>query len=248
MPADGLADGPADRAGMFPPTARPPVSGPAGRDSSAPSRAKPSAAGTPRAQAPQAVPDAGSPAVRGADLARQMLARAKQDARARGTTRPGGGAGDGSGGRGGAAGRRRRDDSGDPPARQRLPGIAAPGREWRTPMNFGSAVARLVAERGWQTRATDASVLARWDVLVGPNIAAHCSPVSLRDGELELVAESTAWATQLRMLSRQILGILRKELGPHVVRRITVRGPAAPSWNHGGMYASGGRGPRDTYG
>ncbi|KPM52880.1 hypothetical protein CcI49_24800 [Frankia sp. CcI49] len=189
-----------------------------------------------------------------------MLARAKRDARARGQGRPGTSSGRGAGTGAGAdaetgagagghdPGRRGRESSGDPPPRPRLPGIAAPGRDWRTPMVVGSSIARLVAERGWQSRATDASVLARWDVLVGPDIAAHCSPVSLRDGELELVAESTAWATQLRMLSRQILGILRKELGPHVVRRITVRGPAAPSWNHGGMSTSGGRGPRDTYG
>nr|WP_018636654.1 DciA family protein [Parafrankia elaeagni] len=208
-------------------------------------------------------------AARGADLAREMLARAKRDARARDQNRFGPRQGRGAGGPGTTAdtvdgpgtgdaggghgygprrGRRGQERPGDPPPRPRLPGIAPPGREWRTPMAFGSAVARLVAERGWQTQATDASVLARWDALVGPDIAAHCTPVSLRDGELELVAESTAWATQLRMLSRQILGILRRELGPHVVRHITVRGPAAPSWSRGGMSAPGGRGPRDTYG
>jgi predicted nucleic acid-binding Zn ribbon protein len=109
-------------------------------------------------------------------------------------------------------------------------------------------VRRLLADRGWAARASDASVLARWDAIVGPDIASHCTPVSLRDGELELAAESTAWATQLRLLSRQILGRLRAELGPGVVRRITVRGPTAPSWQYGPLRAPDGRGPRDTYG
>jgi predicted nucleic acid-binding Zn ribbon protein len=129
-----------------------------------------------------------------------------------------------------------------------LPGIAAPGRQWREPVGFGAAIARLLAERGWKEQAADASVLARWDVIVGPDIASHCTPVSLRDGVLELEAESTAWATQLRMLSRQLLATLRKELGRDVVQRIVVRGPSAPSWKHGPLHAPGGRGPRDTYG
>jgi predicted nucleic acid-binding Zn ribbon protein len=72
--------------------------------------------------------------------------------------------------------------------------------------------------------------------------------VSLRDGDLELAAESTAWATQLRLLSRQILAKLRAELGPGVVVRIVVRGPTAPSWQHGPLRAPDSRGPRDTYG
>lgn len=174
----------------------------------------------------------------GADLAREILARAKQDARARGGRRAAswsalsdGQPSDRAAATGGDG--TRADPDRQAPRRPRQPGMAVPGREWRSPMGFGSAIARLVADRGWQARVTDASVLARWDVLVGPDIAAHCTPVSLRDGELELVAESTAWATQLRMLSRQILGMLQRELGPNVVHRITVRGPSSPSRRRG---------------
>ncbi|WP_241251881.1 DUF721 domain-containing protein [Candidatus Protofrankia californiensis] len=197
----------------------------------------------------------GDEPVRGADLARIILARAKEDARARASGRGGGRAGNGSGvGRrdgsvgpaGGGGGRP--DPSRQPARRPRMPGMAAPGREWAEPVALSTAVQRMLAERGWRDRATDASVLARWEVLVGPNISTRCHPVSLRDGELELAAESTAWATQLRLLSRQILTTLRAELGPDVVRRIVVRGPTAPSWRHGPLQAPGGRGPRDTYG
>ncbi|MCK9920594.1 DciA family protein [Frankia sp. AgPm24] len=220
---------------------------------------------------------AAAAAARGADLARQVLAQAKQDARdrARGRrptpdpNRSGAGGGQagqdrdaaggvtgaalpgGSGGRfqggGGVGGRRRADDDGQPPRLAQLPGIARPGRQWREPLAFGSAIGRLLASRGWREQAADASVLSRWDVIVGPDIAERCTPVSLRDGQLELVAESTAWATQMRMLAPQILAILHRELGPRVVQRITVRGPTAPSWRHGSI-RTGGRGPRDTYG
>jgi predicted nucleic acid-binding Zn ribbon protein len=155
----------------------------------------------------------------------------------------GGAAGDGPGPPGGGA----ESDDRQPPRRPRLPGIAPPGREWRDPASFATAISRLLATRGWQAQATDASVLARWETIVGPDISSHATAVSLRDGELELAAESTAWATQLRLLSRQLLGVLRRELGAGVVTRITVRGPSAPSWRHGSIH-TGGRGPRDTYG
>ena len=37
--------------------------------------------------------------------------------------------------------------------------------------------------------------------LVGPEIAAHCAPQTLTEGELLIIAESTAWATQLRLMA-----------------------------------------------
>ena len=102
-------------------------------------------------------------------------------------------------------------------------------------------------DRGWSPRLTDGAVLGRWPELVGPDVAEHCTPVALRDGELVLQAESTAWATQLRTLQRQLLARLAAAVGPNVVRRIRVVGPSAPSWRHGPRHVRG-RGPRDTYG
>ena len=72
--------------------------------------------------------------------------------------------------------------------------------------------------------------------------------MSLRDGELTLAAESTAWATQLRgVLLPVLMTRIRSELGPGVVTRIRVHGPTAPTWGSGPRRIAG-RGPRDTYG
>ena len=90
-------------------------------------------------------------------------------------------------------------------------------------------------------------MLGSWDTLVGADIAAHCEPRALVDGELLVVAESTAWATQLRLLSRSLLQTLERRLGPGVVTRLRVQGPTAPSWSRGPRRVIG-RGPRDTYG
>jgi predicted nucleic acid-binding Zn ribbon protein len=124
---------------------------------------------------------------------------------------------------------------------------SGPGPDERDPQPFGRLVARVSLDRGWSPRLTDATVLGRWPQLVGDDIADHCTPISLRDGELVLQAESTAWATQLRTLQRQLLGRLAGAVGKDVVRRIRVVGPSGPSWRHGPRHVRG-RGPRDTYG
>jgi predicted nucleic acid-binding Zn ribbon protein len=92
-------------------------------------------------------------------------------------------------------------------------------------MPFGQAIRRLVEERGWQDTTAAASVLARWDELVGPELAEHCRPASLLDGELVLVAESSAWATQLRLLTRTLQARLAAQVGEGVVT--SVGGPGA---------------------
>jgi predicted nucleic acid-binding Zn ribbon protein len=124
---------------------------------------------------------------------------------------------------------------------------SGPGPDDRDPQPFGRLVSRVALDRGWSPRLTDATVLGRWPHLVGAEIADHCTPLSLRDGELVLQAESTAWATQLRTLQRQLLGRLAAAVGRDVVRRIRVVGPSGPSWRHGPRHVRG-RGPRDTYG
>lgn len=90
-------------------------------------------------------------------------------------------------------------------------------------------------------------MFGRWAELVGSDVAEHATPVSLRDGELTVRVSSTAWATQLRTLQRQLLARIAAGVGDAVVRRIRVQGPTAPSWRRGPRHAPG-RGPRDTYG
>jgi len=166
----------------------------------------------------------------GSDLARDALRAAQRAAAARGY-RPGApvkGAWR-KGGRG-----RRRTWSGA-------------GTDDRDPQPLGRLAARIAADRGWGERLTSASVFGRWSELVGADVAEHATPVSLRDGELTVAASSTAWATQLRTLQRQLLVKIAAGVGPGVVRKMKIQGPASPSWRKGPRHAPG-RGPRDTYG
>ncbi|HEY0816764.1 MAG TPA: DciA family protein [Pseudonocardia sp.] len=173
--------------------------------------------------------DAGA-AHRGADLAREALRSAREASAHKAASR--------------AAQEAGRKPSGARGRRRRWSGA---GPDERDPQPFGRVVARVSLDRGWSPRLTDATVVGRWPQLVGADIADHCTPLSLRDGELVLQAESTAWATQLRTLQRQLLTRLAAAVGRDVVKRIRVVGPSGPSWRHGPRTVRG-RGPRDTYG
>ncbi|HEX2902848.1 MAG TPA: DciA family protein [Jatrophihabitans sp.] len=118
----------------------------------------------------------------------------------------------------------------------------------RDPMSLGAIVERTSKDLGWSAPLAEARVLGQWASVVGPEIAAHCQPTSLTDGELRIVAESTAWATQLRLMSRQILGRIGQELPRGTVTKLHISGPSGPSWKHGPWSMRGGRGVRDTYG
>lgn len=116
------------------------------------------------------------------------------------------------------------------------------------PVGFGEAIRSLLEERGWGQQAASSAVLARWEQMVGPELAAHSAPVSLRAGVLTVEAESTSWATQIRLMAASVLARLEAEAGAGVVTGLVVRGPTGGPRRPGPLRVPGGRGPRDTYG
>jgi predicted nucleic acid-binding Zn ribbon protein len=121
------------------------------------------------------------------------------------------------------------------------------GRDGRDPSLLGDQLDRLLLDRGWNVDVAVGSVMGRWPAIVGTEVAAHCKPVTFSDGVLLVRADSTAWATQLRMMSSSILGRLEAEIGKDAVTELRVQGPSAPSWTRGPRKSTG-PGPRDTYG
>ncbi|MCF6522217.1 DUF721 domain-containing protein [Streptomyces sp. JJ36] len=124
------------------------------------------------------------------------------------------------------------------------------GRDGRDPLPLGAAVRSLITERGWEAPAAVGGVMGRWPQLVGPEVAQHCEPVRYDEEErsLQVRCDSTAWATQLRLLAPRLVARLNEDLGQGTVRVIKVRGPEAPSRSYGPLRAPGSRGPGDTYG
>src|SRR5271165_5661447 len=116
------------------------------------------------------------------------------------------------------------------------------------PQPLGAAINKLLDAEGWALAAATGSVFGRWGEIVGSDLAAHTMPESLTDGELTVTADSTAWATQVRLLAGQLVRRLNTELGDGTVQRVKVRGPVSSPRKPGEWRVRGGRGPRDTYG
>jgi predicted nucleic acid-binding Zn ribbon protein len=124
---------------------------------------------------------------------------------------------------------------------------SGPGPDARDPQTFASATAELAKSRGWSVKVAEGSVFGQWATVVGEQIAEHANPAVLREGVLTVEAESTAWATQLRLVQSQLLAKIAAAVGDGVVTSLKIVGPAGPTWRKG-RYNVPGRGPRDTYG
>lgn len=167
--------------------------------------------------------------------AAEALARARRVAREKGL-RPG------------RAGRAARQPGAEGPAGalgRRRGGSARP--DARDPQPVGAEIERLVTSRGWEGEVQVGSVIGRWATIVGPAVAQHVTPTGFTGTALTVQADSTAWATQMQLLSSSVLARIEAEVGPDVVTEIVVRGPGGPSWRKG-RFRSTGPGPRDTYG
>ncbi len=118
----------------------------------------------------------------------------------------------------------------------------------RDPQLLDTTVGRLIDDHGWELDLRVHGVFGRWAELVGSEVAQHCTPETFADGKLTVRTDSTAWATQLRMLAPTVVRRLNQELGHGTVVLIEVLGPHGPTWKKGPRSVRDGRGPRDTYG
>ncbi|MEU7132842.1 DciA family protein [Streptomyces sp. NPDC046261] len=167
-----------------------------------------------------------TPEPSGVDLARVALRAAKEQARARG-------------------------NAVQQKKQARRGGLRSGARaDGRDPLPLGAAINRLITERGWEKPAAVGGVMGRWPQMVGPEVALHCEPQAYDEDArvLTVQCDSTAWATQLRLLAPQLVARLNADLGQGTVKMIKVLGPGGPGRRYGPLRAPGSTGPGDTYG
>lgn len=117
----------------------------------------------------------------------------------------------------------------------------------RDPQGFKTVLARVLGDLGWEDGMSQGQVLADWEQIVGPQIAQHCEVASFEDGQLVVAADSSVWASQLRMLTPQLITTIHEYVGRQIVTELKVTGPQGVSWVKGKRTVKW-RGPRDTYG
>jgi predicted nucleic acid-binding Zn ribbon protein len=91
------------------------------------------------------------------------------------------------------------------------------------PRPVGESIDRAAAALGAPRASALHSVFVCWTELVGPAIAAHARPLSLKDAVLTIGVDQPGWATQLRYLEPTLLAQLTVALGEGTVARVELR-------------------------
>ncbi len=127
------------------------------------------------------------------------------------------------------------------------------GPDERDPAKLAGLIDKMIINKGWDLQLATGKLRAQWIPIVGQDVGTHVDieefklDPSGQSGTLVLRAESTAWATQMKLLLPALEKRLEQEIGIGRLSEIKILGPNAPSWKHG-LRSVPGRGPRDTYG
>ena len=95
---------------------------------------------------------------------------------------------------------------------------------------LSTTLARILKARGLEGRLHEYRIFASWDRTVGPAIARHAQPRTLRGRKLALIVDSPAWMQQLTLMKPEIIEKLNRALGAETVGDMTMRlGEVAPA-------------------
>ena len=128
-----------------------------------------------------------------------------------------------------------------------VPGSTVPFGGGRDAVGLGDVIDNLTAKMGWNSPLAQSELLASWAEIAGAETAEHSQPVGIEEGVLTVKCDSTAWATQLRLMRSQIGTQIAVRFPEAGIESVRFEGPNAPSWKRGPRTIPG-RGPRDTYG
>ena len=98
---------------------------------------------------------------------------------------------------------------------------------------LSATIEKILNERGWGAKLKEYRVFGLWAKAVGPGIARHSQPASIRGRRLTVIVDSSAWMQQLSMLKPEIIAKVNARLGPDGIEGITLKlgeleGPAGP--------------------
>lgn len=88
------------------------------------------------------------------------------------------------------------------------------------PSRIGGLVAELAASLGIEHPMESARLFSSWGNIVGPEIAAKCTPTGLKNGVLKVRTSSAAWAAQFKYLAPELIKRINAELGKQIVHEI----------------------------
>lgn len=135
-------------------------------------------------------------------------------------------------------------------SRRRVARQGAPSQPFgsgRDPKGIADVILDATTEFGWNSSLAQSDLMTAWPEMVGAELAEHSTPVGIDDGTLTVQCDSTAWATQLRLMRAQVTTAILRSYPDAGIESMRFLGPNAPTWKRGPRSVPG-RGPRDTYG
>ncbi|MEM9035294.1 MAG: DUF721 domain-containing protein [Actinomycetota bacterium] len=93
----------------------------------------------------------------------------------------------------------------------------------RDPTPLARALDEVTGKLGMAPTEHLSGVFAHWEEVAGPVVSAHARPIGLRDHVLHLEVDEPGWATQLRLLERDLVARLDEHLGAGSVTAVRVR-------------------------
>jgi hypothetical protein len=84
-------------------------------------------------------------------------------------------------------------------------------------------IEKILNDRGWGAKLKEYRVFSLWQKAVGPGIARHAQPASIRGKRLTVMVDSSAWMQQLSLLKPEILNRVNDRLGPDGIESITLK-------------------------
>ena len=88
---------------------------------------------------------------------------------------------------------------------------------------LSSTIEKILNDRGWGAKLKEYRVFSLWRKAVGPGIARHAQPASIRGKRLTVVMDSSAWMQQLSLMKPEILSKVNYHLGPDGIEGITLK-------------------------
>jgi predicted nucleic acid-binding Zn ribbon protein len=104
-----------------------------------------------------------------------------------------------------------------------VPWQPLPNAREQEPERVGPALDRVLRGLGAAPAGVVGSLFARWEDIVGAQLAGHARPLGLHDGVLAIGVDDPAWATQVRFLESELIRRVREVTGSAEVARVEVR-------------------------
>ncbi|AZA12439.1 DciA family protein [Corynebacterium choanae] len=103
---------------------------------------------------------------------------------------------------------------------------------------LGDVLQREIADRGWRQGISSGVIMGNWRSIVGDTIADHTKVEMIKETTLFLSTDSTAWATNLRLMQPMLLQRIAEKIGDGYITTLHIFPPRTSGGSRRGRWQS----------